>query len=82
MPTYLFQNTETNEEFEEFMSISALDIFLKENPKIKQLVNGAPLICDPLRVGVGAKPDNGFRDLLKDIQKRNGGSSKTNINTF
>jgi len=79
VPTYRFLNNETNEEFEDFMSISALDIFLKENPHITQLVNGAPLIHSGRGLG---KPDQGFRDLLKHIKKGNSkGITRSTINT-
>ena len=44
MPTYRFQNVETGEEYEDFMSISALETYLSENPNVTQLLNGAPLI--------------------------------------
>ena len=39
MPQYKFENTETGEVWEEFMSISRLDKFKEENPHVKQLVN-------------------------------------------
>jgi len=79
MPTYRFVN-ENGEEFEEFMMISALDEYLKENPNLTQLVNGAPMISS----GRGMKkPDDGFRDLLKDMKKNNSkGFSRSTINTF
>jgi len=79
MPTYNFLNTDTNEEFEDFMSISALDAFLSENPHIVQLVAGAPMIHS----GRGLqKPDNGFRDLLKTIKKGNSkGFTRSTVNT-
>lgn len=80
MPTYKFLNNETNEEYEEFMTISALDEYLKNNPNVTQLVNGAPLISSGRGMG---KPDNGFRDLLKDIKKKNSrGITRSTINTF
>lgn len=80
MPTYKFLNNETGEEFEDFMSISALDQFLKDNQHLTQLVNGAPLIHSGRGMG---KPENGFRDLLKDIKKKNSrGISRSTINTF
>lgn len=72
MPTYNFKNNETGEEFTDFMSMSALEIFLKENPHISQLVSPIT-IADPTRLGL-LKPDNGFRDVLKSIKKRNRGS--------
>lgn len=80
MPTYRFLNNETGEEYEEFMSISALELYLEENKHLTQLVNGAPMIASGRGMG---KPDNGFRDLLKDIKKRNSqGLSRSTINTF
>lgn len=80
MPTYKFYNNETGEEFEDFMSISALDEYLSENPNVTQLVNGAPLIHSGRGLG---KPDNGFRDLLKDMKKKHSkGYTGSTINTF
>ena len=80
MPTYKFLNKDTGEEFEDFMSISALDQYLEENPNITQLVNGAPLVHSGRGLG---KPEQGFRDLLKDIKKKNSrGISRSTINTF
>ena len=80
MPTYRFLNTETNEEFEEFMSISALEDYLKDNPHFTQLINGAPLISSGRGIG---KPDQGFRDLLKDMKKKHSkGITRSTINTF
>jgi hypothetical protein len=80
MPTYKFLNNETGEEFEDFMSISALDEYLKTNPHITQLVNGAPLVHSGRGMG---KPDQGFRDLLKHIKKGNSkGIKRSTINTF
>jgi hypothetical protein len=80
MPTYKFLNTSTGEEFEDFMSISALEQYLNDNPNITQLVNGAPLVHSGRGLG---KPEQGFRDLLKDIKKKNSrGISRSTINTF
>jgi len=82
MPTYLFLNTETNEEFEEFMTISERDTYLKEHENIVQLVNGAPAIGDVVRLGL-KKPDSSFRDILKNAKKEHSkGLTKSNINTF
>jgi len=80
MPTYKFINNDTGEEFEEFMSISALDVYLEENKNVTQLVNGAPLIHS----GRGLqKPDAGFRDLLKHVKKGNSkGITRSTINTM
>jgi hypothetical protein len=80
MPTYRFINNDTGEEHEDFMSISALDEYLKNNPNITQLVNGAPMISSGRGMG---KPDNGFRDLLKDMKKKHSqGLTRSTINTY
>ena len=44
MPTYDFENTETGEVEEKFMSISAKEQYLKDNPHMKQLINGGNFI--------------------------------------
>ena len=36
MPTYNFKNTKTGEEWEEFFTLSGKDLFLEQNPDIKQ----------------------------------------------
>lgn len=80
MPTYKFVNNATGEEFEDFMTISALGEYLNGNPDITQLVNGAPLISSGRGMG---KPDSGFRDILKDMKKNySKGITKSTINTF
>lgn len=80
MPTYRFLNNQTNEEYEEFMSISLLEGYLRDNPHLTQLVNGAPMIHS----GSGLKkPEQGFRDLLKDMKKKHSkGITKSTINTW
>lgn len=80
MPTYKFKNKDTGEEIELFMSISACDQYLKDNPNMEQLVNGFPGIGYNM---VTTKPADGFRDVLKEIKKKNSrGFTKSNINTF
>ena len=74
MPTYLFENTKTGEQIEMFIGISERDKLLKENPHLKQLVNGFPGTVDPTRIG-RVKPDNGFKDVLKEINKHHRGST-------
>lgn len=82
MPTYRFENKNTKEEWTEFMSISEMEKFLADNPHVEQLVNGAPLIADPMRIqGTSvSKPSNGFRDVLKEVQKAH--PLSTGVNTF
>jgi hypothetical protein len=81
MPTYNFRNKETGEEFEKFMGISARDVYLQENPQLEPLVAGAPMICDPVRVGVTRK-DNGFKEVLQKIHSRSPGSQLKQNNAW
>lgn len=82
MPTYQFRNKQTGVEWEDFMGISEADKYLEANPDIERLVNGAPMIVSSA-MGGKTKPDNGFRDLLKDMKKKHsGGFTKSTINTF
>lgn len=77
MPTYTFINTETDEEFEEFFqTFDKRQEYLSENPNIQATIRYAP------KVGYNdsKKPDEGFRDLLRDIKKGSGRGN--NINTF
>ena len=81
MPTYNFRNKETGETFEKFMSISARDVYLQENPHIESMISGAPMVCDPVRVGV-TKKDKGFNDVLQKIHARTPGSQLNRNNAW
>ena len=72
MPSYSFENTETNEQFDLILSMSERETYLKENPHIKQIFKRFPGVVDPVRLG-RMKPDDGFRDVLKKakIHKHN-----------
>ena len=79
MPTYIFRNKNTEEVFEKFMSISARDQYLAENPDIESVI-GAPAFNYS---SVDAKPDAGFRDVLKEIRsKHDQRFTRSTINTF
>ena len=81
MPTYSFRNKETGEEFNEIMSIHKLDQYKLDNPHLEQLL-GTPPIGDPVRLGM-KKPDDTFRDILKQIKKNTQSQRiKSGINTF
>ena len=83
MPTYKFLNPlNNNEEFELFMSISEMEEYLKTNPHIQPLMNGAPAIGDSIRLGL-RKPDSAFRDRLKEIKKAHSkGLTRSTVNTL
>ncbi|NDG30608.1 hypothetical protein EB118_11125 [bacterium] len=81
MPTYSFRNILTGEEFDQIMSIKKLDQYKIDNPDFEQLL-GTPSIGDPVRLGL-KKPDDTFRDILKQIKKNNDSRRvRSTINTF
>ena len=82
MPNYTFLNTDTGECFTGIMSMSEREEYLKSNPHIQQQIVSAPSLGDPIRLGL-KKPDNGFRDRLKEIKKAHSkGITKSTVNTF
>lgn len=80
MPTYSFRDKNTNETFDRIMSYSQKLEFLEENPHLESIITSAPTIGDPVRLGL-KKPDQGFRDVLKNI-KTNKSYSNNKINDF
>lgn len=80
MPNYSFRNVITGTEFELSMSMSDKDKYLEENKDtIIQIITKAPSFGDTVSLGI-KKPDQGFRDVLREIKKahpRGGG-----VNTF
>jgi hypothetical protein len=76
MPTYTFKNIETNEELEVCMKISEYDQFKLDNPHLKRTFTMAP----PLKYNNHGKPDQTFRDILRNIKDKSGQGA--NINTF
>lgn len=77
MPTYSFRNNETNEEFEQVMKISEMEIFLKENPHIQYIFKRAPAIGDSVRLGI-RHVDSGFNEVL---QKAKNAHKYSTVNT-
>lgn len=78
MPNYTFLDSVSGDEITMEMKISELDAFKKANPHLQQLLRSMAL-ADPLRVGIGAKPSEGFRDVLREIKKK---VAHNNVNTF
>lgn len=73
MPIYTFRNKDTGETFDQLMSISNREQYLKENPHIETIITGAPMVCDPVRVGA-RKMDTGFKEVLQKVHERSPGS--------
>ena len=65
MPTYDFENTETGEVFEEMMTMSAREQYLKDNPHIRQLVSGINIVSGV--AGKSYRQDSGWKDNLSRI---------------
>ena len=82
MPSYTFKNLNTDEEFTTIMSMNEREEYVKGNPHMQQVIHSAPALGDSIRLGL-KKPDNGFRDRLKEIKKTHSrGLTKATINTF
>jgi hypothetical protein len=83
MPTYNFRNLNTGEETEVTMKIAELDAYKEEHPELQQFLSKAPSIGDPIRLGL-KKPDDGFKDVLKNVKSHHKGSRTINnkINTW
>ena len=65
MPTYNFKNNKTGEEWEEFFTLSGKDLFLEQNPDIKQ----THLFFNISASGTGdrVKTDSGWKENLSRI---------------
>lgn len=73
MPTYVFRNKETNEQFEKIMKMSELDSFRAENPQLETVIQSVPL-GDPTKLSSTRKFDSGFKEVLQKIHERSPGS--------
>ena len=65
MPIYIFKNTKTEETYEEFLSMSDREEYLKNNPDVIQ-VPTAPAVVSG---GGGIKTDGGFNEVLSKISE-------------
>ena len=73
MPTYVFRNKETGEQFEQIMKISELDSFRAENPQLETVIQ-AVAFGDPTKMSTTRKFDSGFKEVLQKIHERSPGS--------
>ena len=78
MPTYDFINTNTGEEWEEFMTIADMESLLEGNPEIKTAWKTAPAIAGDHIMGVGPKTDGGFNERMEQIANSHPGSPLAN----
>ena len=73
MPTYIFRNKETGEQFEQKMRISELDTFRADNPQLETVIQ-AVAFGDPTKLSTTRKFDSGFKEVLQKIHERSPGS--------
>jgi hypothetical protein len=73
MPTYVFRNKETGEQFEKILKISELDTFRAENPQLETVIQ-AVAFGDPTKLTSSRKFDSGFKEVLQKIHERSPGS--------
>lgn len=64
MPTYRFLNTETNEEFDDFISISRKEELLRLNPHIQQILEAPAIVSS---VSSQRKLPDGFKEVLSKV---------------
>lgn len=70
MPEYTFFNTESGMEWDDFMSISEKEKFLKDNPKVEQVLSTMNIVS-----GVGGiRNDAGWGEVLQKTAEAHPGS--------
>ena len=74
MPLYEFKNKETGELLEKFMSFSAREDYLEQNPNMEVVISGGNPLIDPVRLGL-KRPDAGFKEVLQRIHEKTAGST-------
>jgi hypothetical protein len=73
MPTYVFRNKETGEQFEKILKMSELDSFRVDNPQLETVIQ-AVAFGDPTKLTSSRKFDSGFKEVLQKIHERSPGS--------
>ena len=63
MPTYTFYNTETDEQFDDFMSWGQRETYLEENPHIEPMLTTAALVGDHIVNRI----DGGMKDVFSRV---------------
>lgn len=76
MPTYTFRNTKTNEVFDKFMSLSARESYLQDNPELETVMSTPSVIAGTTSFG-GRLPD-GFKDILRNVKSKHPNSTGVN----
>ena len=66
MPTYTFFDEQAGVEYDDFMSISEKEKYLKKFSHIKQILDAPAMVHDHI-MGVGPKNDEGFKESMGQI---------------
>ena len=74
MPTYRFRDMNSGEEFDEFMSMSERENYLKTHPLIAQVPVPVAFVGDHI-MGIGPKQDGGMTENLQRIAAAHPGSA-------
>jgi len=64
MPTYVFHDTEYNDEFEMVMKIAEREEFLRENPHIQPVITAPNIVSG---VSSSQRIPSGFNDVLSKV---------------
>jgi hypothetical protein len=73
MPTYTFYDDASGIEWDEFLSMSEKEKFLKKNKHIRQIIQPVAIVGDHV-MGVGPKTDGGFNENMQRIAAAHPGS--------
>ena len=73
MPTYTFYDDASGIEWDEFLSMSEKEKFLKKNKHIRQIIQPVAIVGDHV-MGGGPKTDGGFNENMQRIAAAHPGS--------
>ena len=73
MLTYTFYDDASGIEWDEFLSMSEKEKFLKKNKHIRQIIQPVAIVGDHV-MGVGPKTDGGFNENMQRIAAAHPGS--------
>ena len=65
MPIYTFENLKTGKVYDEMMSISEMEDYLKKNKHIKQQIHSVNIVGGIQ--GITHKTDQGFKEVLSKV---------------
>lgn len=74
MPYYTIKDKDTGSIQDVNLKYEELKSLLKENPNLEQIFLKFPNLGDSVRLGI-KKPDNSFRDLLKNVKSKHAHST-------